>query len=64
MRHMTRLNRIERKQAQRRPPVEYWIHTQGGEDDTMARSALTGELRPVATLPPEAHRIVVTYDRV
>ena len=64
MKHMTRLNKIAKMQAQKHPPVEWWIFTQGGEHDDMARSALTDELRPVATLPPEAHRIIITYDRV
>lgn len=63
MRHRTRLAAIERKQAHRRPPAEYWIYTVGGEHDEMARSALTGALKPVVDLPESANRIVITYDR-
>ena len=69
MRHRTRLAAIERKQAQRRPPVEWWIHydpetAKGIENTTMAWSALRpGVLRPIADLTDADHRIVITYDR-
>ena len=68
MRHRTRLAAIERKQAHRRPPADIWLYydpqtAHGIEDTTNARNARTGELRPIADLPEDCIRIVVTYDR-
>lgn len=67
---LTRLTRsIERKQAHRRPAPDIWIFydpatcRDGIEDTTNARNARTGELRPIADLPEDCTRIVVTYDR-
>jgi len=61
MRARHRLERLEHRRA--RKTTEYWIHYEGGEDDTTAISSLTGEHRPVSELPADCHHIVVTYDR-
>ena len=69
MRHMMRLNRIEQRRRRMHPTPEpdVWIYTQHGADsgfdDTMARNARTGVLCPVAELPADCTKIVITYDR-
>lgn len=73
MRTQSRLTRatrlIERRRAQRRPAIEWWIHydpetcRDGIEDTTMAWSALRPDVRrPIADLPADAHRIVIRYE--
>ena len=71
MRHMVRLNRIERMRRRLHPQPEpdVWIYydpttCRGGiEDTTNARNARTGELCPIAALPVEALRVIISYDR-
>jgi len=69
MKYMTRLNKIERRRRQmcQTREAEIWIYTDGGadsgHDDTMARNARTNEVRPVAELPADCTKIVISYDR-
>lgn len=66
--HNARLTTLERRRAQRKPPPDIWVYTRNGrdacQDDTIARNSSTGELRPVADLPPDCVRIVVEYVEV
>ena len=68
MRHGTRLTALERRCAAAMQPRSIWIFydpqtAQGIADTTNARNARTGEVRPIAELPADCTRIVISYDR-
>lgn len=60
MKHRTRLQAIERKQALRKPPQEIWI---GYAEGNIPWRGPNGELRDKPPEGPDVMHIVITYDR-
>lgn len=69
MKHMTRLNKIERMRRRLQPQRDVYIYydpetcSDGIEDVTYARNARTDEKILIADIPADALRVVVRYDR-